>query len=403
MIGELVVTGMGAVSAIGAGKALFRDGLFEGRQAFGVMQRPGRQQSSAFLGAEIADIPLAWCPPRLQAASLSVRAALFVLHEAWEEAGLASVEGHRIGLVVGGSNVQQREIAQLQARYRDRQQFLPPSYALSFSDSDLCGYCTQQFGIRGVAFTCGAGPASGQMAIVQAAQLLLTGQVDACVVVGALMDLSHWECQAFRALGAMGSDRFAAAPAQACRPFDQDREGFIFGECSGALVLERAAHARNRGAAPIACLAGWGVVMDGNRDPSPSLDGEVHAIRTALGAARWSASNVEYVNPHGSGSVLGDSTELLALHECGLRQARINATKSLIGHGLTAAGTVEVVATLLQMQAGRLHPTRNLERPVDPDFAWVTGSCAEHRFSKALTLSMGFGGVNTALCWEGRS
>ena len=140
--------------------------------------------------------------------------------------------------------------------------------------------------------------------------------------------------------------------------------------------------------------------MDANRDPSPSLEGEVRAIRTALASAHWTASGVEYINPHGSGSVLGDSTELQALHECGLRHARINATKSLVGHGLTAAGTVEVIATLLQMQAGRLHPTRNLDQPIDPDFAWVNGSTSEHRFSNALTLSIGFGGVNTALCWE---
>jgi malonyl-ACP decarboxylase len=82
--------------------------------------------------------------------------------------------------------------------------------------------------------------------------------------------------------------------------------------------------------------------------------------------------------------------------------AYLNATKSLIGHGLTAAGTVEVIATLLQMQAGRLHPTRNLDNPIDSRFQWVSGQAADHRIENALTLSMGFGGINTALCWERR-
>ena len=78
----------------------------------------------------------------------------------------------------------------------------------------------------------------------------------------------------------------------------------------------------------------------------------------------------------------------------------MNATKSIIGHGLSAAGAVEVIATLLQMQAGRLHPTRNLDHPIDPDFAWVGAGAVDHQIEHALTSSMGFGGINTALCWE---
>jgi malonyl-ACP decarboxylase len=109
---------------------------------------------------------------------------------------------------------------------------------------------------------------------------------------------------------------------------------------------------------------------------------------------------IDYVNPHGTGSIVGDQTELQALSECGLATARINATKSLIGHGLSAAGTVEVIATLLQMRAGRLHPTRNLDNPIDLKFRWVRGVAVDHLVENALTLSMGFGGVNTALCWH---
>jgi malonyl-ACP decarboxylase len=140
--------------------------------------------------------------------------------------------------------------------------------------------------------------------------------------------------------------------------------------------------------------------MDGNRNPEPSLEGEIRAIRSALGAALLPPAQIDYVNPHGTGSVLGDETELKALHECGLTNAYLNATKSLIGHGLSAAGAVEVIATLLQMQAGRLHPTRNLENPIDPSFNWVRNKPIDHSMENALTLSMGFGGINTALCWQ---
>ena len=113
-----------------------------------------------------------------------------------------------------------------------------------------------------------------------------------------------------------------------------------------------------------------------------------------------SAQEIDYINPHGTGSIAGDETELKALRACGLTGAYLNATKSLIGHGLSAAGTVEVIATLLQMRAGQLHPTCNLENPIEPTLNWVKDKALDHPIKNALTLSMGFGGINTALCWR---
>jgi malonyl-ACP decarboxylase len=124
------------------------------------------------------------------------------------------------------------------------------------------------------------------------------------------------------------------------------------------------------------------------------------AIQRALGAALLPPAQIDYVNPHGTGSIVGDETELKALRACGLTDAFLNATKSLIGHGLSAAGTVEVIATLLQMQAGQLHPTRNLENPIDPTLNWVRNKSIDRPIENALTMSMGFGGINTALCWQ---
>jgi len=313
---------------------------------------------------------------------------------------LSDVDPRRIGLIVGGSNVQQRELSQIHESYRDRSAFLRPTYALSFMDSDLCGFCTAQFGIRGLAYTVGGASASGQLAIIQAAQAALADQVDVCVALGALMDLSYWECRGLRALGAMGSDRYAGEPALACRPFDRDSDGFIFGESCGAVVVESLESSERRGVKPYAALRGWGVAMDGNRNPEPSFEGETRAIRSALGAALLPPAQIDYVNPHGTGSIVGDETELKALRACGLADAYLNATKSLIGHGLSAAGTVEVIATLLQAQAGQLHPTRNLENPIDPTLNWVRSKSIDHPIENALTLSMGFGGINTALCWR---
>ncbi len=393
---------MGVTSAIGQGKPAFTRALLDGKSAFGVMQRPGRQSDSAYLGAEIGELD---CPPDFarqtwRAATLSARAALVVLREAWSEARLDEVDPSRIGLIVGGSNVQQRELEQVHQAHGGSAAFVRPTYALSFLDSDLCGFCTSQFPIRGLAYTVGGASASGQVAVIQAAQAVLTDQVDVCIAVGALMDLSHWECRGFRAIGAMGSDRWSDEPALACRPFDRDHDGFIFGESCGAVVIESRQSSERRGMQPYAALTGWGMAMDGNRNPDPSLDGEVRAIRNALQAAGREASEIQYVNPHGTGSLIGDDTELKALRACGLAGAHLNATKSLIGHGLSSAGVVEVIATLLQMRAATLHPTRNLENPIDDEFRWVRREPVAAQVEQALTLSMGFGGINTALCWE---
>lgn len=402
MLPKAVITGAGVIAAIAEGKAAFATALLEGKHAFGVMQRPGRQRQSTYIGAEIGEIkfPSGITQQTLRATSLSAQAALVVLQEAWHEARLSEIDPRRIGLIIGGSNVQQRELTQIHDAYRDRPAFLRPTYGLSFMDSDLCGFCTAQFGIRGLAYTVGGASASGQLAVVQAAQAVLTNQVDVCIALGALMDLSHWECRGLRALGAMGSDRYGAEPALACRPFDRDHDGFIFGECCGAVVVESTKSSDRRGVKPYATLRGWGVVMDGNRNPDPSAEGETQAIQNALDASGLLPAQIDYVNPHGTGSTAGDETELKALRTCGLTGAYLNTTKSLIGHGLSAAGTVEVIATLLQMQTGRLHPSRNLENPIDATLNWVRDKSIDHSIENALTLSMGFGGINTALCWE---
>ncbi|HEY4211186.1 MAG TPA: beta-ketoacyl synthase N-terminal-like domain-containing protein [Steroidobacteraceae bacterium] len=408
MPADLFISGIGVTTAIGQGQRDFGAALLEGRHAFDVMRRPGRQSNTAqnteqFLGAEIGELRLPQGVPGSRAdrqgrgVSFSAQVALATLEEAWGDAALADVDPQRIGLVVGGSNFQQRDVFRTQSDYAGRESFVSPLYALSFLDTDLGSVCAARFGIQGPCCTVGGASASGQLAVIQAARIVLCGEADVCVAVGALMDLSHWECRALRSLGAMGSDRFATEPALACRPFDGDRDGFIFGEGCAAVVVERAAQVNRRGVRPYATLGGWATVCDANRNPDPSLEGEIRAIQLALAAARRGPEDVNYLNPHGSGSRIGDDTEVAAIRACGLEHAPINATKSIVGHCLSAAGTVEIVATVVQMRLRQLHPTRNLSNPIDPGLRWVGGSPISHAITSALTLSVGFGGINTAL------
>jgi len=399
---EVVITGIGITSAIGQGKKAFTSALMQGQHAFGVMQRPYRQNGTAFIGAEIPDLsfPESISKKVLRTASFSSQVALTTLHEAWEEANLDAVDPKRIGLIVGGSNIQQRELIKTYESYKDRPHVIRPTYGMTFMDSDLCGICTEHFGIRGYAYTLGGASASGQLAILQAAQAIETGQVDVCIAVGALMDISYLECQALRSLGAMGSDRYANEPALACRPFDKHHDGFVYGEACGVVVIERANFAVRRQTKPYAILKGWAMGMDGNRNPNPSYDGEVGVIKKALEQANLSAKDIDYINPHGTGSIIGDETEIRAICDCQLTNAYINATKSITGHGLSAAGAVEVIATLLQMGKSQLHPTRNLEDPIESSCNWVRKEAVSHVIKHALSLSMGFGGMNTAICLQ---
>jgi malonyl-ACP decarboxylase len=267
-------------------------------------------------------------------------------------------------------------------------------------DTDLCGLCTEQFGIQGLAYTVGGASASGQVAIIQAIEAIQANRVDVCIAMGALMDISYLECQALRSLGAMGSDRYADQPAMACRPFDKMHDGFIYGESCGVIVIERSDFAMKRQGKPYAKLAGWDMGMDRNRNPNPSYEGEVRVIKRALEKAKLSPEKIDYINPHGTGSVIGDEIEIKAIQDCQLSHAYINATKSIIGHGLSAAGTVEIIATLLQMKESKLHPTRNLEEPIRVDCNWVKNESIPAVIHNTMNLSMGFGGINTAICMQ---
>jgi malonyl-ACP decarboxylase len=394
-----IVTGIGVATAFGFGKDALRLGLYAPRNVFGEMRRPGRQCPGGcptFLGAEMPDPP-ALLPPRVaRTASLTGRIAVAVIDEAWREAGLGDVDPESIGLVIGGSNLQARDLLLTQQAAAGRLRFLSPHYGYGFLDTDICGLCASAFPIRGFSHTVGGGSASGLLAVLHAAEAVRSGRVHACIAVGALQDLSYYECQGLRALGAMGSDRFAATPERACRPFDRDRDGFIYGESSAALVVARS-DLPGRTSGSYGAITGGAHIADGNRGPEPSLSGEVRAIRLALQRAGLDPNQVDYVNAHGTGSPLGDDTELTAYREIGLAHAKINATKSIVGHGLSAAGAVELAAVFLQMREGRLHATRNLDTPIDPTFQWVPGGGQQFTIQNALKVSFGFGGIDAAV------
>ena len=308
MIDNIEITGMGIVTSIGQGVATFKEALLSGETQFAYLKQPGRESIKPFIGAEIPDIDAKTLFPEysglLRTATKSAQVAIVAVAEAWQDAKLtlSKVNPERVGLVVGGSNLQQRYQQQIWQRYHSRQEFIRPTYGLTFWDTDILGLISQCFQIQGEGYSVGGASASGAVAIIHAARQILMGNSDICIALGALSDLSGAEFQALMNLGAMGSERFADRPDLACRPFDQDHDGFIYGEGCGAVILEKTNRAQQRGAKSHGQLKGWGLALDGNRSPEPSQKGEERIINTALAMAGLQPESIDYVNTHGTSS-----------------------------------------------------------------------------------------------------
>ena len=181
----------------------------------------------------------------------------------------------------------------------------------------------------------GGASASGNVAIIKGYQLIRSGLADARPVVGPAAGLSSLELQGLYNLGTMGGKRFGNEPELACRPFDKDHEGFIYGQAAACLVLESRLSARQRGAAGLAEVLGGVLVLHGHRLPDPSEAWEIRAMASALNQAGIDAGKVDYINTHGTSTPLGDETEINAIREVfndNVAKVWLNSTKGLTGH-----------------------------------------------------------------------
>ncbi len=407
----VVVTGVGVLTSIGTGIEEFTTALRIGRCGITSSNQDdlgiaGRIQEFKF-DARLAALELSeetHMRARLagRRAPRSAQISIITALEAWQQA-FGDSEAYRpeeIDILVAGNNIGQGYQYDMREKFKTYPEYVPASYALHFMDTDQIGLLSEIIGIRGQGLTVGAASASGNMVIIQACRHIKSGSSKACVVVGAMADLSPLELHSFRQIGALGGGRFAELPHQACRPFDTDREGFIYGQGCACLILESAANALNRGATLLGQIAGAGACLDGNRSTDPSVDGEARCMQLALQDAACEPHRVEYVNAHATSSILGDMAEVKALKQVFgsyLTNLQINATKGLTGHCLFAAGVVETVATLIQMQDSFLHPNLNLEHPIDDQCRFVGATAGFYGFNLALNNAFGFGGINTSI------
>jgi 3-oxoacyl-[acyl-carrier-protein] synthase II len=246
--------------------------------------------------------------------------------------------------------------------------------------------------------------AAGSNAVGDAFRFIQRGYAQAMICGGteaAITPLGLAGFAAARTLSTRNDD-----PAQACRPFDRDRDGFVMGEGAGVLLLEELEHARSRGARIYAEIVGYGTTCDAYHmtSPVPGGEGAARAIQLALKDAGLTPDQVSYINAHGTSTPMNDPTETAAVKKAlgdSAYQVAVSSTKSMTGHLLGGSGGIEAVATAMAVANDQIPPTINLENP-DPecDLDYVPNQSRSQKVDVALSNSFGFGGHNVTLVFK---
>lgn len=264
------------------------------------------------------------------------------------------------------------------------------------------GHLSIKYGLQGPNIACATACATGAHAIGEAFRLIQEGRADVMLAGSAEASICPVGVAGFAQMRAL-STHFNETPERASRPWDQNRDGFVMSEGAGAVVLEEYMHAQKRGAKIYGEVVGYGITADAHHFTAPGGTGAKRAIEQALYQANIQPNQVDYINAHGTSTPMGDLVEFKAVKEIfGNAPVAMSSTKSMTGHMLGAAGSVEAVYTLLAMQNNRVPPTINLDHPEEETagFNLVPHTAQEKQITYALSNSFGFGGTNATLLFK---
>jgi 3-oxoacyl-[acyl-carrier-protein] synthase II len=259
-----------------------------------------------------------------------------------------------------------------------------------------------KFGFKGPSYTHTSACASGAHAIGDAARWIQLGEIDAALAGGAEAAVTALGTVGFTALRALSTRN--EEPTKASRPFDRGRDGFVIAEGSGILILEEREAALKRGAPILAEFVGYGATSDAHHltQPAPEGEGARRAMEHSLRSARRNASEVDYVNAHGTSTPFGDQQEARAIYAAiGQHNSKlwVSSTKSMTGHLLGAAGGLEAVLSVLAIRDGVAPPTINLDDPDVDNLDLVPHTARERALNLVVSNSFGFGGTNCSLAF----
>ncbi len=310
--------------------------------------------------------------------------------------------GVLIGSGIGGiGGIYEASVTLLERGPRRVSPFFIPGRLINLAG----GYVSIAHGLKGPNHAVVTACSTGSHAIGDAARFIALGDADVMVAGGAESAVNRLSIAGFAACRAL-STGFNDDPTRASRPYDRDRDGFVMGEGAGVVVLEEYEHAKARGAKIYAEVIGYGLSGDAYHITSPSEDGDgaYRCMAAAIKRAGISASDIDYVNAHGTSTPLGDELELKAVERImGNAAAKLamSSTKSATGHLLGAAGAIEAIFAILAMRDGVIPPTINLDNPsVETPIDLVPHKAKPRSVDTVLSNSFGFGGTNASVIFR---
>lgn len=403
---RVVVTGLGIVSPVGIGKEAFWTAILEGRPGVKALTRFPSEGFSSRVAAEIKDFQPEAFMDRKDArrmdrfAQLGVAAARLAVNDAGIviDQGNAAKVGVIIGSGIGGMETLQEQIENLIKKGPGR---VSPFFVPMMISNMAAGQIAIILGAKGPNLTVVTACASGTNAVGEGFKLIQRGAAQVVLAGGTEAPITPAAFAGFGAMKAISASN--EEPAKASRPFDKKRDGLVIGEGAAVLCLESLEHARQRKAHIYCEIIGYGATADGYHitAPEPTGCGASRAILLALEDAGISPSDVDYINAHGTSTILNDKVETLAIKNVFKNyayQIPVSSIKSMLGHCMGATGAMELVATALAVKLDKVPPTINYEFPdPDCDLDYVPNKSREHFVKTAISNSFGFGGHNAVV------
>lgn len=403
---RVVITGIGVVSPIGNDIDTFWKNIKEGNTGVDFITKFDTTNIDVKVAAEVKDFdPLkSFDKKELKRTDLYTQYAVEATRQALEDckSDLKDLDPFRVGVIVGsgigGFNSTEVEHRKFLEKGGKR---VSPFYIPMMISNMAAGTIAIRTGFKGVNYAPVTACATSSHAIGEAFRYIKHGYVDACIAGGSEASISEFAISGFNNMKALSHSQ---DPKRASIPFDKERDGFVMGEGSGILVLEELEHAKARGAKIYAEIVGYGATGDAFHMTSPDPEGEgaSKGMQLAFEEAGLKASDVDYINAHGTSTPLNERYETIAIKKALGEHAKdvmVSSTKALTGHLLGAAGAVEAIVCAKALSEGFVPGTANFKVPdEDCDLNNMTDGSIQKDIKVALSNSLGFGGHNATLC-----
>ena len=405
---RVVVTGVGLICAVGNKTAEVWQNLLAGKSGVGRITQFDSSKHACQIAAEVKNFdPLNFIEKKeVKKMGRFIHLALAAAEEAVQTSGLKvtsqneEMVGVHIGSGIGGFDIIEREHTNLmEGGPRKISPFFIPAAIVNLA----AGHVSMRFGAKGPNEATATACTTSAHSIGDSFRIIHYGDADVMIAGGseaAITPMGVGGFAAMRALSTRNDD-----PERSSRPWDRDRDGFVIGEGAGILIMEELEHARARGAKPIAEIVGYGMSGDAYHitQPAPEHEGGFRVMKNAVRDAKIKATDIGYVNAHGTSTPIGDTLEAHAIRNFfGDHKIAVSSTKSMTGHLLGGAGGLEAGVTVLALRDQILPPTINLENqdPGTGNMDFVPNHARKVSIEYAMSNSFGFGGTNGALLFK---